>query len=419
MPTTSRVVAPENLITLEIDSVAHGGYGVGRVDGRVVFVSGAIFGEQVLVEVFDRDPQARFWRGVVVEVLRSSPHRITPAWPEIVSTQVGGAQLAHVDLPGQEIWKHEVVSQQFNKLAKIQIAPVFVRAADELERGGWNWRTRFSLVADTSGRLGMSKFHTNEVVPLETMPLGSEKALSFCAANRIFERSYIPGQQVRVVAPSLSDASALLSSGKAWVDLATGKPPRNAIEQVQVGDFSETYQVASQGFWQIHKDAPTLLLAQVAAALADFGAGAKFLDLYSGSGLFSKFLAVKAGASGKVVAIESDATAVSNAKINTSTQPWVKHVKGDVGSVLKRNQYTKIDAVVLDPPRKGAGAKVINEIVKTGANTLVYVACDPASLARDAATLFALGFEMSGISILELFPNTHHMECVATFQKVS
>lgn len=419
MPATSRVVSSENLITLEIDSVAHGGYGVGRLDGRVVFVTGAIFGEQVVVEVFDQDPQARFWRGVVVEVLRPSPHRRTPVWSEVVNAQVGGAQLAHVDLTGQEIWKRDIVSQQFNKLAKTPIAPAFVRAADEVERGGWNWRTRFSLVADATGHLGMNKFHTNEVVPLETMPLGSEKALAFCAENRIFERSYIPGQQVRIVAPNISDATALLGSDKSWVELRTGKAPGNVIEEVQVADFHETYQVASQGFWQIHKDAPLMLLTQVAAALTDFGAGAKFLDLYSGSGLFSKFLAAKAGASGKVVAIEAEATAVANARINTATQPWVKHVKGDVGSVLKRNQYTKIDAVVLDPPRKGAGAKVINEIVKTGAKTLVYVACDPASLARDAATLFTLGFEMSGISILDLFPNTHHMECVATFQKVS
>jgi tRNA/tmRNA/rRNA uracil-C5-methylase (TrmA/RlmC/RlmD family) len=167
-------------------------------------------------------------------------------------------------------------------------------------------------------------------------------------------------------------------------------------------------QVAATGFWQVHPGAPELLLGEVARALA-LRPTDRLLDLYGGVGLFAAVLGPKAGG---VHLVEGDRTAARLAQENLAAIRRAEVHRSDVESWLKRYRG-KADAVVLDPPRSGAGAGVLGELHRLQPRTVAYVACDPAALARDLRTAVAYGWRLHRLTAFDLFPMTHHLECVA------
>jgi tRNA/tmRNA/rRNA uracil-C5-methylase (TrmA/RlmC/RlmD family) len=138
-------------------------------------------------------------------------------------------------------------------------------------------------------------------------------------------------------------------------------------------------------------------------------AGESALDLYAGVGLFARFLAVQLGAD-HVTLVEGDPRACAHAEANV---PGATVLVGDVGAVLAARPPEPVDLVVLDPPRDGARRAVVTEIASRGPRAVAYVACDPAALARDVATFTELGYRLDGLRAFDLFPMTHHVECVA------
>jgi tRNA/tmRNA/rRNA uracil-C5-methylase (TrmA/RlmC/RlmD family) len=172
-----------------------------------------------------------------------------------------------------------------------------------------------------------------------------------------------------------------------------------------------TYLVHAGGFWQVHPAAPEVLGEAVLAAL-DPRPGEKILDLYAGAGLFAGVLA-GAGDLGpaEIAAVESGRTATADAARNLRDDP-VRILTGRVEDVLARGGLAA-DLVVLDPPRSGAGAAVVTAIAALAPRAVAYVACDPAALARDVATFAGLGYRLTGLRVLDAFPNTQHVECVA------
>jgi tRNA/tmRNA/rRNA uracil-C5-methylase (TrmA/RlmC/RlmD family) len=172
------------------------------------------------------------------------------------------------------------------------------------------------------------------------------------------------------------------------------------------------FRVDATGFWQVHPAAATTLVDAVLTALAP-RPGETALDLYSGVGLFAAFLA-DAGCA--VLAVESDAAAVRNARRNLHDLPAVTIEGGRVGRVLRsavRQGLESVDLVVLDPPRTGAGPDVVRAIADLTPRRVAYVACDPAALARDLRVFLDGGYELSGLRAFDLFGMTHHIECVA------
>jgi tRNA/tmRNA/rRNA uracil-C5-methylase (TrmA/RlmC/RlmD family) len=414
-----------DLVELEIGPVAHGGHCVARLrapgedgPGRVVFVRHTLPGERVRARITDAGAKASFWRADAVDVLEASPDRVPSAWDEAGSGGVGGGELAHVRLDAQRGWKSAVLAEQLRRLAKTEReVPVRALPGDD-ERGGLGWRTRVGFLADRDGRAGMRRFRSHDVLPVDRMPLMSDAL----AELDLLGRRWTPGARIEAVAPAGGGAPAVLVDDLPF-DLRRGKvdPRPNARtavrEQVRVGEREWVYRVAAAGFWQVHREAPAALTAAVLDAVGDV-AGGTVLDLYSGAGLFTLPLADAVGERGTVVAVEGDARAVKDARRNAHDRPQVQLHAGDVAAVLGSGTVGRGPAaVVLDPPRVGAGRDVVRAVAGLAPDRVVYVACDPAALARDVAYLAEEGYGLTAVTGYDLFPMTHHVEAVAVLER--
>jgi tRNA/tmRNA/rRNA uracil-C5-methylase (TrmA/RlmC/RlmD family) len=410
------------VVELEIGPVAHGGHCVARHEGRVVFVRHTLPGERVRARLTDFGDTAKFWRADAVEILDASPDRVESVWLAAGPGGVGGGELAHVSLEGQRAWKKAVLAEQLQRLAKLDLdVPVQAAPGDD-ERGGLGWRTRIDLVADAEGRAGMHGFRSHTVKVLDSMPLASDAI----AALDLFGRRWTAGARVEAVAPTSGDAPMVLVDDAPY-DLGRGRMDgrtnaRTAVrEHVQVGERGYTFRVAGAGFWQVHREAPDLLVKAVLAGLGDVE-GAAVLDLYAGSGLFTAPLSDAVGETGEVVSVEGDARAVKDARRNLHDRANVELHSGDVAQVLTGrvdadSDVVHADAVVLDPPRTGAGRAVVAGITALRPERVVYVACDPAALARDIALFAADGYGLADLQAYDLFPMTHHLEAVAVLTR--
>ena len=398
-------------ITLEVGGVAHGGHCVARHDGRVVFVRHTLPGERVLARLTEAEPDARFWRADAVDVVEASPDRVPSPWPDAGPGGVGGAELAHVSLPAQRRWKAQVISEQMQRLAHLATDVTVEEVPGAVD--GLHWRTRIELVTTRSGRAGMHRHRSREVVPLSTMPLAVEELDS----HRLLERRWPSGVRLTAVAPQ-GDRPLLLVDGVPWTDRGPDRRPnaRTAVrESAEVAGRRYTWRVAGDGFWQVHRGAPAVLAQAVVDAVGPV-VGERVADLYSGAGLFAVPLADEVGPGGRVVAVEGDLRAAQDGRRNLHDRGHVDLHLGPVRDVLASGVVGRADVVVLDPPRVGAGRAVIESVVALGPRRVVYVACDPAALARDVGYLGGLGYVMTGLRAFDLFPMTHHVECVATFE---
>ena len=408
------MAAPGDLVELEIGKVAHGGHCVARHEGRVVFVRHTLPGERVRVRLTEAAPEARFWRGEAVEVLEASPDRVPSAWPEAGPGGVGGGELAHVALPAQRAWKSAVLREQLARLGGVETEVEVAAAPGDDERGGLRWRTRIGLRVDPVGRAGMTRPRSDEVVALEAMPLAHEAV----AELGLFTRRWPRGARVEVVAPSVGDPLVLVD-GVPWRGTRPDTRPnarRSVTQIVRAGGRELRFRVSAGGFWQVHREAPAVLVGAVLDALGDV-AGARVVDLFSGAGLLTVPVAGAVGEAGSVLAVEGDARAVKDARRNAHGLGHVELVEGEVARTLLEREGLEADVVVLDPPRQGAGRTVVAAVSRTGARRVVYVACDPAALGRDVGYLRSHGFELEQVHGLDLFPMTHHVEAVAVLTR--
>lgn len=172
------------------------------------------------------------------------------------------------------------------------------------------------------------------------------------------------------------------------------------------------WRVAADGFWQVHPGAAEALVAYVREILQP-RLGEHLLDLYSGVGLFAGLLAPDVGPTGVIDAVEVSITACADARRNLHDVPTVRIHQAAVDSWLTSSRPSDVDIVVLDPPRGGAGRRVIESIVDMEPRAIAYVACDPAALGRDIGYARAKGWQVASVRGFDLFPMTHHMEAVA------
>jgi tRNA/tmRNA/rRNA uracil-C5-methylase (TrmA/RlmC/RlmD family) len=192
-----------------------------------------------------------------------------------------------------------------------------------------------------------------------------------------------------------------------------------ALETVATTYGTHRFSTVPDGFWQSHLEAPRVLVETVMRALRP-APGERVLDLYAGVGLFGAFLADAVGPTGLVVAVEGAREACRHASANLGrdlVRAPVEIVHGTVDRVLGSSFDEPFDLVVLDPPREGARRKVVEQIVGRAPRAVAYVACDPAALARDLATFAGLGYALRRLTAFDLFPMTHHVECVAHLVK--
>lgn len=397
-------------LRVEIGPVAHGGHCVARHDGRVVFVRHALPGEEIVAEVTE-DPGGGFCRADAVEVLRAAEGRVEPPCPladmSRGSDRCGGCDWQHANGEVQRDLKSSVVTEQLQRLAGLDW-PVRVR---ELPGGLLRWRTRARLVADRSGQAGFRAHRSHRVIPVDDCPITAEGAL-----DDVTSRRWRPGAEIGVASDSAGEVHVAATDRK---PRRTGGAPTTrqvsgsgvAHEVVQ----DRSFDVAAQGFWQVHAAAPETF-SEVVARFAAVPQGGVAWDLYGGVGLFAAAMAEQAGADGHVLLVESSRGAVADAQENLAELAQIACVAGRVERILEDDTLSDPDVVVLDPPRKGAGRAVVSAVTARRPSRIVHVACDPAALARDVSLYADHGYRMTALEAYDAFPMTQHIESIALLE---
>ncbi len=384
------------LHTLTIEKVAHGGHFVARYEGHVIFVRHAISGETVEVKI--TGVAKSFVRADAYKIITASPERVLPPCQFAAPDLCGGCDFQHISTPYQRLLKAEVIKEQFSRLAKMDVQV-------EVEEVGppTHWRTRSIAASDENGRLGFYASRTHNVVAVDDCMILVEE-LKF---PELAKKIWPPRSRVEIAVSGQSERTLAIASAHRGSKSRITEGPKVAHEIIE----GRTLEVSQNSFWQSHSLAP-LVLTQ--AVLEFVQRGDHVLDLYGGVGLFTAAVLDRIGSSGKVDLIESSSTASQDAQRNFDGNSQVRIYKGDVDAELKK--VSAANLVIVDPPREGAGKSVLVQVVRYRPRSIVYVACDPASLARDSAYLSELGYELSALRAFDLFPMTHHVECVAHFE---
>ncbi len=393
---------------MTIGPIAHGGHWVARHEGRVVFVRHTLAGEVVRATVTKGDSSSRFLFADAVEVLKTSPHRIRPACPYAGPGGCGGCDFQHVELGEQRRLKASVLVEAMARFAGLDLeVEVESLPGDE---DGLRWRSRLRLAVDRDGRAGFRPFHSHGVLPVTDCLLATHEV----GDSGVFERTYPGANRVEVTASNRGDV--LVSVQPHGSSRATpGADQISCGERVTVAGHDWDFEVAPGAFWQAHVGAASALVEAVLGQL-DLRPGERVIDLYAGVGLFAQPMADRVGPSGRVTAIESDLRAVTSCNAWAKSRPEVEIKHDRVERALTGlNDGHPSDAVVLDPPRSGAGRQVVEAIANLGPRRICYVACDPVALARDTAHLLAHGYRLEQLRAFDAFPMTHHLETVALF----
>ena len=370
----------------------------------MLFVRHCLPGERVRVRLTEARPAARFWRGDAVEVLQASPDRRATRCPAAGPGGCGGCDWQHASLDAQRRLKGEVVAEQLRRLGGLDLPPDrLVAEAVPGDVDGLRWRTRMRLAVGDDGRAGLRAHRSHQVVVLRDCPL----AHPTLDLPDLLGRSWPPGADVLVSGGTDAPPTVAIVQGR-----TTSKVSGPSTRRERAA--GRTWRVSGAGFWQVHPGAADGLVAAVLQGL-DPRPGQMLLDLYSGVGLFAGSLAGATSPGGRVVAVESDADAVRDARRNLHDLPQVRLVRSRVDRFLADSDTPqRVDLVVADPPRSGAGAQVCRWVAARSPRAVAYVACDPAALARDLRTFGVLGYRLQRLRVLDLFPTTHHVECVAT-----
>jgi tRNA/tmRNA/rRNA uracil-C5-methylase (TrmA/RlmC/RlmD family) len=306
-----------------------------------------------------------------------------------------------VNLAAQRRLKASVVSEQLRRLAGVDVDVVVEAVPGDDE--GLGWRTRVQYAVDAAGRAGLRPHRRHDVLPIDRCRIAHPLVQAADVTGRLW-----PGR-------SAVEVAASAPSGKV---LVLPEPPR---PHEKPGHLTEQaggrqWRVSGSGFWQVHPGAADALLDAVLELAAPLH-GEVTLDLYAGVGLFAAGLASHVGSAGRVVAVEADPRACRDARRNLHDVRNVEIVEAKVDRWIgSAAAPSGVDVVVLDPPRAGAGRPVVQGIAGLSPRCVVYVACDPAALARDVGTFRELSYDLVSLRAFDLFPMTHHVECVALLE---
>jgi len=389
-------VAVGDVVEVEIGKIAHGGHCVARYDGQVIFVRYAIPGEIARVEI--TSVNSKMARADAIEIVKASEHRVSAPCQYAVPGGCGGCDFQHIDLAFQRQLKADVIVEQFARLGGLEIA---CEVHEVAPADGLFWRTRMDFAIGPNGRIGLYGNRSNEVIEISDCLIADELIDVPALATRKWSGSD------RVEAAATSTGQVNISRAGRSIS-----GPTQLVEVVPTESGEYEYQISPQSFWQSHLNAPATLINKV-MELIQVETGDVVCDLYGGAGLFTAALSKVVGPQGRVHLIESSARAISDAQKIFKGIGNVEIHSGRVEARLPK--IARADLVLLDPPRTGAGEEVIDVITRLHPGRIVYVSCDPASLARDAKLLLNNGYVLDHIEGFDLFPMTQHVECVARF----
>ncbi|WP_145940960.1 class I SAM-dependent RNA methyltransferase [Corynebacterium glyciniphilum] len=429
--------------TVDILGPAHGGAGVARVDGQVVFVRGALPGEKgVPVHIDDGKAGKRFLTATVTDaraIGEASPHRV-PALCPAAAAGAGCCDLDFVDQEGSLAVKRRVVAEQFQRIGGIDLNTASDGKAPECVSADpfTGYRTRVRLGVDPDGRAGLRRRSSAAVIPLNG-PDGPDSPAVQCAqwapdlaeglSTELAAHSLTPGAEVCVAlgddgARSIVEVPPLPRPQRSR-QRGRARGRRHDTVQRRVlsgtGDVVRTvggrsWHVPAEAFWQAHRAAAGMYSGWVTAHTPVDSELA--WDLYGGAGVFAAALCDAApGVAVDCVDIASPATAAGR---DTLADRDVRFVNGDVAGRVDTLRgaapgATPPSVVVLDPPRTGAGRKVIETVATRGPATVLHIGCDPATAARDAAVFAEHGYCPDSVTVVDAFGLTHHVEVLVRY----
>jgi 23S rRNA (uracil1939-C5)-methyltransferase len=417
---SNRPVKPGDHVELSLTDLSYLGGAVGRTDGNLaVFASGGLPGERAVIEI--DEVRRRFARGHVVEVREASPERVAPPCPYFGAC--GGCQWQHLAYPAQVRWKTELVRRQLQRVGHLVDPPVrpMIGAAHP-----WNYRNQGRFSVDAHGHLCFTRFHSRQLLPIDACLIMQPAVVQ--AMSRL--QGVAPGVHQVVVRYGTRTGQFLIAP---WLPDAPGDLPsgQEFYEEILLG---RRYRVSAPSFFQVNTrvdtrelplsiEAPWIAERSGSYSQADLLAllvldrlrltGREFVvDAYCGVGTFALLAAERAG---RVVGIEEARCAVLDGEYNAVGMENVQFRVGRTEDVLGKIEG-RPDAVVLDPSRLGCAPGVLRILGEMRPRTIVYVSCDPATLARDLEVLCASGFTLDEVQPIDMFPQTHHIETVSVLQ---
>ncbi|MGV9713383.1 class I SAM-dependent RNA methyltransferase [Gordonia sp. NPDC003424] len=416
-------------IELTVQAPANGGAAVGRIDGRVVFVDGAIPGERVAARITDERHES-FSRAEVTEVLEPSPYRIEPACPA-AAHGAGCCDLGFVDVGHARDLKAQVLVDALARIGHLDVADCAVSALPvHGPDDGTRWRVRARLGVDAAGSAGMRSRHGSAIVagyPCAATESGMLDELDDLGAT--------PGADLVVVADMdgrrhVTELAPPRRVGgghrgrRARTQAARRRRDAPRAERILAGDGVAAHRVGERiwripvtGFWQAHRAAPHTYAQAIVDLLADCDIrpgrdGLRAWDLYGGAGVFAAALLDDPRTSAAAVeVVDTDGAALAAATETFADDDRVTMHHGEVAGVAA--QLSGPDVVVLDPPRTGAGATVIDAVASADPAAIVHVGCDVGRFARDLSLFAEHGYRPREIRGFDAFPATHHVEAIA------
>jgi len=424
----------KNEVTLEIDALSYGPYGIGRVDHRVLMVPHSAPGDVIAARVTEE--RERFSIAEVVRVLSPSAARRTPPCP--YAGTCGGCAWQHVNYQTQLKSKQQSVEDALRRIGKLgdfDLRPIIPAARE------YNYRRRIRLQVGPANGLGFYGASSHQLVEIESCHIADERLNNIIETLRRWARGMNttiehveivagdePNQTVVVAGASdnfiprdepacanLIDVdggiTGLIVAGRDWRQV-WGEP---RITVGLGGDLA--LKVDADVFTQVNPEGNRRLIDELLAA-GGFRPTDRVLELFSGAGNFTLSIACRSGA---VVAVEGHRQSVDNGKLNAQRHGIdnIRWIRAPVPKALAqlKNLGEKFTKIVLDPPR--AGAKGIGaNLAGLGAGKIFYIACNPTTLARDLAALATHGYKLHMVQPIDLFPQTFHVETLAALDKL-
>ena len=390
---------PPERVTVQLDDIAFEGGALAHDGPRIVFAEYGIPGETVSVDLLRS--RAGVAMGRVVAVLKSSPDRVDAPCPYFGAC--GGCQWQHITYPRQLTFKEHIVREQLRRIGRFINPPVSPAVAAE---NPWGYRNHLRFTAKRRGEVGfvqrgshrflrvdhclIADDHVNDALPGLQGKCGGMHQLTFRVGVNTDEM---------LVHPDLKAIEPSIESGQRFYH-----------EEI----LGRRFRISGASFFQTNTAQTERLVGLVRDGL-DLGENETLVDAYAGVGTFAVILAPLVH---RVVAIEESAAAVDDAMVNIAGMPNIQYYKGKVEELLPQISEPA-DVLILDPPRQGCDAKALEAVIQMAPNRIAYVSCDPSTLARDLRILVDGGFELREVTPVDMFPQTYHIECVATLRRSS
>ncbi|MBW9150840.1 23S rRNA (uracil(1939)-C(5))-methyltransferase RlmD [Clostridium estertheticum] len=441
---------------ITIDNMGYEGEGVGKIDGFTVFVAGAIVGEKVLIKIVKISKNFGF--GKLLEIIEKSISRIEPVCD--IYKSCGGCNLQHIDYAAQLDFKTNRVNQVINRIGKLE--KVIVHPTLGME-SPYNYRNKVQLPSSNKNgevKIGFYAARSHDIINMENCYIQDSvadivvkltrkwiKEFNIQCYNEENHQGILRHVMIRKGSKTGQVMVVLVTSGKSlpykeeFIAIIT-KKIKGIVSVIQninsektnvilgetcmtlwgkdtitdyIGEFK--FEVSPLSFFQVNSVQTEVLYDKV-LEYANLSGGEVVLDAYCGTGTISLFLSQKAK---KVYGVEIVPQAIENAKINAKVNNAenTEFLVGEAEVIIPKliNDGVIADVVVVDPPRKGCDKTLLEAISHMGPKSIVYVSCDPGTLARDLGILNELGYITKEIQPVDMFPQTAHIECVARIEK--